>query len=66
MLADDLRAELDASPLRLVVEYVAGRLGQDDGNRQIRFEFENGNLRKTRLHHEPVGNVELEGLARVA
>jgi hypothetical protein len=56
--------QLDAFPLRLLVEYIARRLGLTDGHQHVRFELENGNLRRTRLGREPVGNAELECLAQ--
>jgi hypothetical protein len=61
-----LRPLLDVRTVRPLLEYVAARLDLDDGERQARFEFSAGNLKRTRLEHHSVGNTELEGLARVA
>jgi hypothetical protein len=64
-LPDELRAALASQGIRPLVEYLATRLGCDDGHRRIGFEFENGNLRRTRLGHDPIGNTELEWLAKL-
>jgi hypothetical protein len=61
----DLRAQLDSRPVAPLVAYLAERLGLDDGERQMRFELSGGNLRRTRLGHEPIGNSELEWLAKL-
>jgi hypothetical protein len=64
-LVDTLRPLLDSRPVAPLVEYLAERLDCDDGERQMRFELSNGNLRRSRFGHEPVGVQELEHLARV-
>ena len=63
-LSEELRATLALQGLRPLIEYVAQRLGYDDGERRLHFELSNGNLRRTRLGHEPIGNDELEWLGR--
>lgn len=65
-LPDHVRQVLDTLPVRPIIEYVAERLGLDDGHQHVRFELEGGNLRRTRLGREPVGNTELEVLAQRA
>jgi hypothetical protein len=62
-LPQDLRANLDAEPVEAIVEYVAARLRQAEGHRELVFRLEHGHLRKTRLDHVEIGNVELERLA---
>jgi hypothetical protein len=65
-LPDELRSALTGHGIRSLVEYLAERLDCDDGERQMRFELSNGSLRRTRLGHEPIGNTELEWLAKMA
>jgi hypothetical protein len=64
-LTEEVRASLAGQGVRPLVEFIAELLGCDDGERQLRFELSNGNLRRTRLGHEPVGNTELEWLAKM-
>lgn len=59
-----LRPLLDRRPVEPLVEYLGGRLRLAAGERQVRFEFSDGHLRRTRIGHEPIGNQELEELAR--
>jgi hypothetical protein len=61
-----LRRELDAEPVRAIVEYLAGRLGLTVGEREIAFTFTNGALRRAHVHASPIRNEELEQLARAA
>ena len=63
-LPDDVREALNDSPLELLVEYVFARLDLDDGNQWLRFRATNGVLRQTEYERGPIGNQELEVLAR--
>lgn len=60
-----LRPLLDHRDVAPLVEYVGERLHQDNGHRQLHFELDGGKLHRTRLPSGPIGNVELEHLARV-
>lgn len=64
---DFLRPVLDRRPIEPIVEYLAYRLAplQGEGDRRVTFEYTSGSLRRTRFAHDPVGNRELEELARV-
>lgn len=64
-MLEALRPLLDHRSVRPLVDYVAQRLGVAGGERQITFEFSAGRLRRTQLGHGPIGNDELEQLARV-
>lgn len=62
-----LRAVLTPRPIEPLIEYIAERIPQLQlEHAHVRFEFEGGRLRRTRLGQEPIGNDELEQLARVA
>jgi len=62
-----IRALLTPRPIEPLIEYVAERIPQlQSAHAHVRFEFEAGHLRRTRLGQEPIGNPELEQLAKVA
>jgi hypothetical protein len=61
-----LRPMLERRTVEPLIEYIGERLGQDDGHHTMRFELDNGNLRKSGLDHASIGNDELEHLAKVA
>jgi hypothetical protein len=63
LLEQRVRA-LGAEPIRWRVERIAELLGQATGERTLTFHLSDGNLRRTELGHRPIGNQELEQLAR--
>ena len=63
-LPDTLRTALDAGELRPLVEYVAARLGCDDGIWTLEFGIDGGNLRRAHMKRGPIGDRELEVIGR--
>jgi hypothetical protein len=63
LLDERLRAT-GISPIRWRVERLAEKLGQGTGERSMTFHLSDGSLRRTELGHRPIGNQELEQLAR--
>jgi hypothetical protein len=66
-LVDLLRPLLDEHPVEPLLEYIASRLhrlGMDVGERELRFHLSDGRLRRTNFGGGPVGNQELERLAK--
>jgi hypothetical protein len=59
----ELRARLDAEPVRAIVEYVADRLGLEGRNVKLEVHFDEGRLRKAYLHRGPLGVEAIEELA---
>jgi hypothetical protein len=60
---DSLTAQLDAEPMRLVLEYAAQRLGLDDGEQELVLWLSNGRLRESATGRRRIRNAELEVLA---
>ena len=60
----ELRFWTERYGVELGIEHVADRLGQDGGRNEMLFVLEGGNLRKSRLNHVDIGNVELRLLDR--
>ncbi len=63
-LVDLLRPLLAPRPLQPLIEYVAERMHHDTGERELTFHLSDGNLRRSGFKGHPVGNQELEHLAR--
>jgi hypothetical protein len=64
-LLDMLRPVLDSRSVKPLIEYLASRLGMDEGERELSFSLSGGNLRRTKLDYGPIGNDELDRLAKV-
>jgi hypothetical protein len=62
----DLLQGLAKQPVRAIVEYVAERLGCDDGHIELVFRLTNGTLRESETGRQKVRNEELDWLGRTA
>ena len=62
-LPTSLVVQLDTEPMRLVLEYVARRLGLDDGEQELVLRLSNGRLRESATGRRRIRNAELEALA---
>lgn len=63
-LSDELREQLDAVLLKVIIEYTIERLGAGTGEQHIRYQATNGRLRGSQIERRRISNAELEHVGR--